>query len=156
MNIRPANAEDIKAISDLIRGVAHYFLLNPNGEGAEQFLLSITPEAIEGYITNPSFNYLVCYIDQELAGVIAIREKKHLFHLFVAPKFQRRGIALKLWQEAKEAAISSGNVDGFTVNSTPYAVPIYKRFGFSTTGPRIEKNGIAFVPMQLLLKDEIG
>ncbi|MCG8462149.1 MAG: GNAT family N-acetyltransferase, partial [Holophagales bacterium] len=59
-------------------------------------------------------------------------------------------IASRLWQRAKQAAVDAGNSRGeFSVFSTPYAVPVYESFGFRATGPRQEKDGIAFVPMRL-------
>jgi hypothetical protein len=55
MEIRRATPEDAEAISALIKSVAHYFTLHPQGLGAEAFLQSIEPEAIRGYITAPNF-----------------------------------------------------------------------------------------------------
>ena len=156
LSVRPALHDDAQSISVLIRGAAHYFTLQPNGEGAEQVLLGMTPDAIANYIRNPSFNYLVAVIDKQLAGVVAVRDGTHLFHLFVQTEFQRNGIALRLWQAAKSQAIAAGNTIGFTVNSTLYAVPVYQRFGFCATGSKVEKNGIAFVPMVLALANERG
>ena len=156
VSIRPALPEEAKSISDLIKSVAHYFTLHPDGKGAEKFLLSIAPEAIDGYITNPSFKYLVGLTGRDLAGVVAVRDGKHLFHLFVAPQFQRHGIARQLLQAARSVAIASGNEEGFTVNSTSFAVAVYERLGFRATGPRVEKNGIAFVPMRLQFTNEQG
>lgn len=46
-------------------------------------------------------------------------------------------------------AVCEANPGYFTVNSTPYAQPVYERFGFVATGPRVETKGIAFVPMHL-------
>ena len=57
MEIRRATPEDAEAISTLIKSVAHYFTLHPQGLGAEAFLQSIEPEAIQGYITAPNFLY---------------------------------------------------------------------------------------------------
>jgi predicted GNAT family N-acyltransferase len=37
----------------------------------------------------------------------------------------------------------------FTLRSSLYAVPIYKRFGFSESGPVGTKDGISFQPMEL-------
>lgn len=149
MKIRPALREDASAISSLIKGVSHYFTLSPTGDGAETFLKTIEPEAVERYIVSDEFSYIVGTIDEKLAGVVCMGNNKHLFHLFVDPKYQRKGIASALWQYAYEAAIRTGNNQGFTVNSTPYAVPVYERFGFKVSGTRTEANGIAYVPMQL-------
>lgn len=156
MDIRSATTSDAAEISFLISSVSHFFTLNPDGKGADGFLKTIQPSSIAGYITSGKFDYLVAFVEGKLAGVVAVRDNKHLFHLFVAPDFQRQGIAAKLWAHAKSAAIQAGNIEGFTVNSTPYAVPVYERFGFTATGPKVEKHGIAFVPLKLKTGNEHG
>ncbi|MES2933907.1 MAG: GNAT family N-acetyltransferase [Pseudomonadota bacterium] len=148
MQIRSALATDATAISHLIKGVTHYFTLDQQGHGAEAFLKGIEPAAILGYINALNIDYFVGKVDDQLAGVVALRDQTHLYHLFVAPDFQNRGYSRQLWQYASEAAILAGNQTGFTVNSTPYAVPVYEKFGFRASGPRLETNGIAFVPMR--------
>lgn len=154
MEIRPATAEHAEAISAVIKSVARYFTLHPEGQGAETFLRSIEPAAIRGLIAAPNFRYYVGFVDHQVAGVVALRDTTHLYHLFVVPAFQRRGLSRELWLHAKAAAAAAGNRHGFTVNATPYAVPVYERFGFKATGPRAETHGIAFVPMKLLLDTE--
>ncbi len=151
MDIRLATPNDASAISALIRGVAHYFTLHPDGSGAEEFLKSISVESIEGFISKPNFRYFVGLVDMELAGVAAVRDNKHLFHLFVSSQFQRKGLARELWNFVLHDALLSGNSGEFTVNSTPFAVPVYASFGFETVGEKVETRGIAFVPMKLLL-----
>ncbi len=149
MIIRPATPTDAPSISALIRGVAHCFTLHPDGAGAEDFLRTISPEGIESCITAPNFHYLAGFMEGELVGVVAIRDNHHLHHLFVSPKFHHRGIAKKLWRVAMNEAVQRGNPGAFTVNSTPFAVPVYASFGFEISGPKVETKGISYVPMQL-------
>ena len=149
LTIRKASASDAPQISELIRGVAHYFSLDASGEVPAWFLATITPSAIAGYIGNPSFNYLVGFADPALAGVVAVRDGAHIHHLFVASEFHHGGVAAALWRRAKADALASGNRGGFSVRSSEFAVPVYERFGFRVTGPREEQEGIAFVPMRL-------
>ena len=138
---------DAEAISSLITGTAHYFTLHPKGEGAGAFMQTIAPSAIASYICAENFSYFVGLVDDQLAGVVALRGNTHLYHLFVAQAFQGQGYATQLWQHAKQYAIEAGNDEGFTVNSTSYAMPIYERFGFKAMGAQVETMGIAFVPM---------
>ena len=146
MDIREAKPEDAESISLLIKSVAHYFTLDPDGIGAERFLESITPEAIYGYILSPSYHYIAAYQGKQVAGVAALKDGSHLFHLFVSPAFQRKGLSRQLWGAVQSGAKKENKA--FTVNSTPYAVPVYEKLGFVATGPRKEMNGIAFVPMK--------
>lgn len=152
ITIRKARPEDAANISELIHRVVHYFKSGTASEVAPWFLDSVTPSAMAGYINDPGFNYLAAYAGPVLAGVVAVRDTVHVYHLFVAPEFHRQGIAAKLWQRAKNDAIAAGNQTGFSVRSSEYAVPVYERFGFRVVGERAEKDGIAYVPMELKLQ----
>ena len=154
--IRKACPEDASQISELISGIAHYFTSDGSDEVAAWFATSITPSAIAGNINDHKFNYLVCFVGQTLAGVIAVRDITHVHHLFVAPEFHRKGLAAKLWARAKADALASGNKEGFSVRSSEYAVPVYERFGFRIIGARAEKDGIVFVPMKLEFQPRHG
>ncbi|HWX01615.1 GNAT family N-acetyltransferase [Collimonas sp.] len=146
--LRPAQASDATAISALIRQFTHEFTISADGSGAEQFLASISVEAEAGYISDPRYRYITACVGDVLAGFIAMRDRSHVFHLFVAPQFQRQGMATRLWQAARASA---PGIQTFTVNSSPAALPVYKRFGFAPTDSRIEMHGICFVPMRLPL-----
>lgn len=148
---RPATPTDAPAISALIMSVAHYFTVHPQGEGAEHFFASITPEAIVDRINNPAFDYHTAWNGEQLIGVIAMRESRHLYHLFVATDWHGHGIARRLWQGARERAIAAGNPGNFIVNASLYAVPVYERFGFQISGAKLEFHGIAAQPMSLVL-----
>lgn len=154
--IRKALPEDALQISELILRVAHYFSSSASGEVAPWFLASIAASAIAGNINDHKFNYLVGFVGQTLAGVIAVRDTTHVHHLFVAPEFHRKGLAAKLWAHAKADALTSGNKEGFSVRSSEYAVPVYERFGFHIIGARAERDGIVFVPMKLEFQHKHG
>lgn len=149
VSIRPAAVQDAAQISALISGVARYFTLHPQGLGAEAFLVSMSADAITSYIQDDGFHYLVAWAeDGSMAGAAALRSDNHLFHLFVAPAWQRQGVATQLWQAVLDYARERGRDQrAFTVNATPYAVPFYQRMGFEVSGPRVETRGIAFIPM---------
>ena len=138
--IRRAVPEDADAISKLIMDAVHHFLVDPGGKGAELFFASITPQAIRDYINDRRFHYLVADQDANLLGALALRDGRHLFHLFVAPSHQRRGIASSLWDAARSAAAPDAMF--LTVNASSNAVAVYQRFGFTTVGPRQEVNGV--------------
>lgn len=145
--IQPAQESDAPSVAELIQTVAHYFLAAPSAAGAEGFLASLSPAAIAGYIRSQDFIYVLAFIEAELVGVAALRDNKHVYHLFVRPDCHRLGIAKRLWQELKSQARAGGNTQGFTVNSSLYAVPVYVSFGFLPTGAAQAKNGISFQPM---------
>jgi GNAT superfamily N-acetyltransferase len=150
MQVRSATVADAEQISSLIRSLSGPFLLSQDGSGAEPFLESIGAPAIRGYISASNFSYHVAEAENEVVGLVALRDNSHLYHLFVAQAHQGKGLGRSLWLLVKQAALQAGNSGRFTVNSSLNAVLVYERFGFVATGPKVEKHGVAFVPMQLL------
>ena len=99
-------------------------------------------------LQDPTFNYYKAEIKNSLCGVISLRDNTHVYHLFVAEKYQRQGIARALWEYAKFEAKTKGNDGIFTVNSSLNAVETYEHLGFNKVNNQQEKNGINYVPMQ--------
>lgn len=124
MQIRPARVDDAPAISALITRHLPLPTVRPDGAGAGTFLEFIAPVAIQAYVTAPNFRYAVAELGPALAGVVAVRDGTHLFHLFVASEFQRQRIARRLWAHAMQAAQSAVRVEAFSVNSSLFAVPV--------------------------------
>ena len=67
------------------------------------------------------------YDNQKLKGVIATNEnRKHICCFFVEAQYQRQGIGRKLW----EYLLENSQKEVITVNSSPYAVPVYHKLEF--------------------------
>lgn len=146
--IRPARPSDAPAISRLLMSLAHHCTIHPDGRGAERFFSGISTDAISGFIASPAYHYLVGELDDELAGVIALRDNSHLFHLFVDACQQGRGLASQLWAALKAHALEHGNPGAFTVNASTGALAVYRRFGFAALGEPIVEDGLRFLRMQ--------
>lgn len=151
MEIRVATVTDAKTISEMICSLSHPFFTFPDGRDAEGFLRSIGENAVAGYISGENFSYYVGEEEGEIVGAIAIRDQKHLYHLFVLASCQRRQLGRQLWEHAKANALGFGNRGGFTVNSSLNAVPVYRAFGFEPTSRIRQANGISFLPMALTI-----
>lgn len=150
MLIRPAIVDDAPAISALIHCSLAQLTVDPSGAGAEQFLVHVTPQAIRGYIESPNFQYRVALAEDGLAGVVAVRNGSHLYHLFVQPKRQGQGLGRQLWTLARRELFEAG-AQTLTVNSSANAVPVYAAFGFVVCGKRVDQNGVAFIPMRMCI-----
>ena len=129
MEIRPANVDDAPAISALIHRNLALLTVDSGGAGAEQFLLHVTPQAILGYLESPGFRYRVALEESVLAGVVAIRNGTHVYHLFVQPERHGLGLGRRLWTLARRELVDPG-ARMLTVNSSINAVPVYEAFGF--------------------------
>ena len=154
MKIRAAIPEDSENISKLICGLVEKFIAGEFSSQGRDFLLStMTADAIRQSMQS-GYRYHVAEIKGLLAGVVAVRGNAHLYHLFVAEQFHRKGIAKKLWQLAMKECLHDGNTGEFTVNSSAYALGVYKKLGFvAQPGPK-EKNGVVFYPMKLIVQSQ--
>ncbi len=83
------------------------------------------------------------FCNKQLAGVIAIRDKSHISLFFVKKQYHKKGIGKALFSEAAKSCGS----EKITVNSSPYAVSIYKKLGFLITNKEQVVDGIRFIPM---------
>lgn len=149
MRIRPLTETDIPAVARLMRALAVEFIVNdaPAPE-ASTFVRENDEQGLRGFI-NAGIVYHVAEQDGAILGFVAVRQHKHLFHMFVDKQHHRQGIARALWTVAREAAVAAGNPGVFTVNSSNYAVPVYKAMGFVQTEPMQCNNGLLYNPMQL-------
>jgi len=98
-----------------------------------------------------SFKVYGAFEDNVLKGLIATdRRKRHINLFFVDKVSQGKGIGKKLM-----SIVIDDNENSFiTVNSSRYAVPIYKKIGFIKTEEEKEQDGLKFTPMKLILKDK--
>lgn len=87
------------------------------------------------------------YEKDQLVGVIAVREANHISLLFVEKEQHHKGIARALYTTAVDYCFKQHHNKRITVNSSPYAVEVYKRLGFSAVGNEETVNGIRFTPM---------
>jgi GNAT superfamily N-acetyltransferase len=145
--IRPGSPSDAEAIARLIASFQRELTDDPSGAGAQAYLASVSVQAERDYLASPRYRYLVAYAGRQLAGFIALRDGSHLFHLFVAQEHQHQGLARRLWEHAL-ASVGAANGQGFTVNSSLAAVPVYRALGFVPSGSMRSMHGISFLPMQ--------
>lgn len=89
--------------------------------------------------------------DEQILGMIATRNAGgHIALFFVDGNYQRQGIGKKLF-----SLVSEDNIGGsITVNSSPFAVPIYHRLGFVDTNSERVTNGLRYTPMRINFKNQ--
>lgn len=84
----------------------------------------------------------------ELIGVLCMREPQYIGGFFVKPDYHRKGIGRDLFETMRK----DYEEQVFTVNSSPYAVEVYKHLGFVETDAEQTVNGIRFIPMRFQRK----
>jgi len=152
MLIRPIQNEDIPAAAALLCRAADEFLLHESTpEDAAAFLADQGEAGLRSRVDG-GYVYHVALADGELAGFVGVRGGSHLYSLYVDKRYQRRGIARKLWETARAAALDGApdHPGVFTVNASNYALPSYEALGFERTAPMqvgiVRYNPMRFVP----------
>jgi len=139
-------AETDSALALAIRVFECFEAPDYSPEGTENFLKTLR---------DPTFGAsILCYgaFEQHtLVGMLATRsEGRHISLFFVEEAFQRRGVGRALF----EAALADATGDAITVNSSPFAVKVYRRLGFKATKPEQTTDGIRYTPMRYPLTEK--
>lgn len=117
-------------------------------EGVNEFKRFISQEPFAEKMATGECRMWGCYRDGELAGFVSTRPPCHIALLFVRKHHHRNGIARTLIESVREHYAVNHGVTAITVNSSPYAVAVYRRLGFIDIGPEEIKMGMRFIPMQ--------
>jgi len=157
MLIRPIAEADVPAAAALLRRAAEEFILHESTpEGAARFLAEQGEDGLRRFIAD-GYVYHVAVVDGELAGFIGIRGRSHIYGLYVDKRWQRRGIARRLWDTARAVALAGAEGDDpgahpgeFTVNASNYAVALYEALGFERTAP-MQVGIVRYNPMRLII-----
>lgn len=82
--------------------------------------------------------------NDKIIGVLAMKNKgRHVSLFFVEKAYHGKGVGRRLFQYV----ISQSGPLCITVNSSTYAVKVYKRLGFRETDTVQTRDGLTFVPM---------
>lgn len=143
VTVRKLEPDDIDSALSLVWKIFMEFEAPGYSEdGVNEFYKSIHDS---GYVSRLVF--YGAFVSGEQAGVIATRNGgSHIALFFVDGRFQRQGIGRKLF----DAVLTDCTAEKITVNSSPYAVPVYHRFGFTDTDTEQSVNGLRFTPMEYI------
>ncbi len=133
----------------LVRRVFDQFIRDDySEEGQQEFARYINWEAIAAR-QSQDCQLLLAEQGEALIGVLELRDFRHISMLFVAPEAQRQGIARSLLDRALTLVRRvRPDLAGVTVFSSPFAVPVYRKLGFTPTGPETTVHGIRYTPME--------
>lgn len=146
MNIRKLSPEKYEPAIELVwRVFLEFEAPDYTQEGIDEFRRSISDPDFLSKLT-----FYGAYIDSALAGVIATRSLgSHIALFFVDREYQRQGIGRAMLN----SALAECRFDSVTVNSSPYAVEVYRRLGFKETDNEQTVNGLRFTPMRIVISE---
>lgn len=109
-----------------------------------------SPESIRtfrSYITDRSVPSVLtvygAFDGETVIGVLDIRKGAHISLFFVDTAWYRRGVGKELFRRF----LADSGAEAVTVNSSPYAVGVYRRLDFSPIAPEQLTDGIRYTPM---------
>ena len=91
-----------------------------------------------------AMHFYGAYAGNELVGVLVMRKPQHIGYFFVKGAHHRKGIGKKLFETMRRDYVQQV----FTVNSSPYAVEVYRHLGFQETAPEQTVKGLRYTPMK--------
>lgn len=148
MELRKATRDDAEQIQHLVHDLAHYYLTPYHSELPSWLSSSFNLKNFELRLSDNNFINLVCEENNSIIGYISVKDRYHIYHLFVSEEHQNQGIARALWNEVKMLC----RAHEYKVRSSLYAVPVYEKFGFRKTTSIETKDNIQFQSMKLNLK----
>ena len=152
--LRPMNpGEEVEVCNLVARSFNEFVAPDFPEEGIEEFFNYANPRAL---IKRSDGNHfvMVAEADDMIAGMIEIREMRHVSMLFVDKAFHRRGIGKELLRIALESIKSNGRpLRKVTVHSSRFAVPFYESLGFIRTEGEKIIHGVIHIPMALNLSE---
>lgn len=150
ITLRNATLGDEKNISELITPLMKKYVFPTIEAAAHDIVIdSVSEKSIKNYLSE-NHQYMLAIKDgSKLVGVIGMRDKSHLLHLFVCESIQGSGVSRMLWEAMKKAILAEYDIEWFTVNSAINAKSVYLSFGFVETQGIRNRSGMIDIPMVL-------
>jgi|GEM_PF-96105 len=149
--IRILRKEECPEAKALVRRVFDQFVApDYTAEGSARFYGFLEQVGDTEGAFDPGEEFFGYFMGRELAGVLLMSNCEHIRLLYVAPEYQRRGVARALFNTARQDAVAA-RAEYITVNASRYGLPACERLGFLATGPEQEVGGILSTPMRYTL-----
>lgn len=145
--LRPARPDDAAAILALMLSVIPAVIDPPH----QADTVGNVSANLEAWTRHPDHGvHLVATLNDQVVGVVLIKEFWNLCSLFVRQDLQRRGIGRRLVLAAVSSCQGRSPVDAVYLNAAPGAIAFYQRLGFQ---PRPSRQVLppGFLPMSLPL-----
>ncbi|MFI5323811.1 MAG: GNAT family N-acetyltransferase [Thermodesulfobacteriota bacterium] len=154
VTLRPLlSGEEIEVCNLVARSFNEFVAPDFGEDGIEEFFNYSNPRALRKRSEDDHF-VLVAEAEGVIAGMIEIKEMRHVSMLFVDKAFHRRGIAKNLLNAALDRMKSNGRPpEKVAVHSSRFAVPFYEKLGFVRTEEEKIIHGIIHISMALNLSE---
>lgn len=120
-------------------------------EGIRNFEDFVTDTMLHRMFLLGTYQLFVAVENSKIVGMITLRNVTHISLLFVDESYHKQGVGRRLVEYVTHYLLTELGEHATTVNSSPYGIGFYHKLGFCDIGPRQEKDGIIFTPMELIL-----
>jgi predicted GNAT family N-acyltransferase len=150
--MKPGEEEETFAMVD--RGFKAFVRDDFMPEGVTEFYRAIR----DMVFNHPAGHFILVAVSQDrIVGMIDMKESCHVSIFFVEPSEMGHGIGRGLMDHAVSLCQrEKPDVKEIEVHSSPWAVPVYSKLGFSVVGPEQQKCGIRFTRMIKKLQHQSG
>lgn len=133
-----------KNINEVIQLIKQTFLEFVAPDYAEAGIKSFFKFAEDEDLLKQLVFYAALHNDK-ITGILAVDVKlNHICLFFVDKDLQNTGIGTALFK----SFLNEFMPKAVTVNSSPFAVKVYEKLGFTATGSRQVSDGIVYIPMR--------
>ena len=147
--VRPAGREDWQPAMDLAWNTFMRFEADDySQEGIQNFQDFVTDNALFRMFLEGRYPMFVALAEEEIVGMISLRNGNHISLLFVDERYHRQGIGRALIEYTLRFLKEEEHCFRVTVFAAPYGVEFYHRLGFTDIGPQRERDGILYTPME--------
>ena len=154
LEYREIKQEELLETLDLVRKVFNEFEAPYySEEGVTSFHKFIDINNMSEQYSNGSLYFYGCFVNDIIVGMIAVKDFVHISLLFVDKHYHRQSIARSLFDHIIQICKEKNpSLKMITVNSSPYAVDVYHKLGFSNVSSEQVVDGIKFTPMELKIE----
>lgn len=139
-NIREAKETDLSRVREIISLALRQCVVDSNEH--YDFLYKDICSGLDWWRENKEQSLLlVCQCNNSILGFVLVKEYWNLSVLFVDPKHQGLGVGRDLVTSVIKLCKNRSPKACLRINSSNYAVPFYKKMGFTQTGSAIDKPG---------------
>lgn len=138
--IRQAQRGDLGRVRKIIASGLRQCVL-ASSEHFDSLYAEICNDLEWGLENNEQSMFLVYEKDGSILGMVLVKKFWNLSALFVDPRHHRSGIARQLLNRVIDYCKDRSPKGCLTLNSSNYAVPFYKKMGFTQDGDAIDRPG---------------
>lgn len=152
IQIRQANIYDWdEAIELAWRTFLKFEAKDYGQEGVDSFRDFLADSLLRRMFLTGEYPVFIALDGDKQAGMISLRNKRHISLLFVEEGHHHRGIGRRLIESMEKYIKREYRERKITVNAAPYAVGFYHQIGFEDVAPQLSKDGIIYTPMEKII-----